>query len=93
MTRWLGAPTYIFYIDIQSVLDDDTVGTLLTHATDPIGVQLQPPAIGQMVQVYDEDGNRCYAEVEEADGLWLGLRMCWEHWGPANTFSLGGVQR
>ncbi len=73
---------HTFRVDMNS-LQGNEIGTLLTHAADPIGAQLRRPLIGSTVQIVDEDGNRWSASVMRMHGIWLGLRVDWSTMVPA----------
>jgi hypothetical protein len=77
---------HVFYVDMNA-LRDDRVGTLLTHASDPIRAQLFPPSVGDIVMVVDDEGDLYAAEVDVMDGIWLGVTIRWETLTPAVTTS------
>lgn len=41
------------------------------------------PVPGALVQLFDGDGNTCYAEVERVEGQLVVTRPIWQTWRPA----------
>lgn len=72
-------PMYVFSFDLNAVKDDH-VGTLLTHATDPIHAQIFPPSVGEQVLMKDEEDDLYLATVDRIEGTWIGVTVSWDEW-------------
>lgn len=66
-----------FYIDMNAVRADQ-VGTLLSHAKDPVQAQLVPPQPGDLVLAYDDDEDEYFAFVNMVVDGWVSLTIDWE---------------
>jgi hypothetical protein len=66
----------------MNALEDDRIGTLLLHACDPMAAQLNPPVLGDVVAIVDDESDRWNATVIEVEDLWLGLEIDWSSWEP-----------
>ena len=78
----------MFQIDMNSVRDDE-VGSLLSHADDPLRAQMFRPSVGDSVVAVDEEGNQCIAVVAETAGDWLRLKLDWDLWMPKLPIKVG----
>ena len=68
--------------DFNEVYDGDYVWLSLRHVADPRSGALAP---GDWVELFDEDGDACLAQVTDRQGVILTCKIDWSTWRSVST--------
>ena len=66
-------------VDFNEVYDDECIWTSLRQMPPTLA-----PRMAETVELYDSDGEHCWAVVESIAGPIVHARIKWDTWGPAS---------
>lgn len=75
-------------VDWNEVYDDDFVWTSMHRMAGVVA-----PEPGDWVELYDWDGDRCFAIVTDVDGPIVTCKIDWSQWRPAPDVQVEGPEQ